>query len=521
MREYLVPLLATALLMSCSEPSKSESPPSVPTAAVTSLASLVPSPTATQTYAAASESTSTPKSEPVPLPPTTTLVPTPTSTATHTPTATATPASTPMVMPTSEPTATVPTPTPTTIPTPAPSPAVPTPTPTNAPTIPSIVTAVSPGVIQIVTHSGTGSGFIIDENGLAVTNAHVVQGYDTVEIRLSGGEACPAEVLGVDESADLALLGLRACRDFDPVHLGDSEAVAVGEDVIAMGYPLGNVDILLGSPTITRGIVSAKRVSSTGVMLLQTDAAINSGSSGGPLFDREGRVVGVSTSKVFETSAGRPVEGIGLAVAINEVRDRLDVLARGGDDSEPSRSEGSEEDAESTSPGTSSDGSPFVAVSVGLAHGCGIKMDGTVVCWGSTEAWSGHSQGRATPPQGTFVSVSAGQWHSCGVRTNGTVACWGSNLGYRDEFIGQSTPPDGSFVSVSAGGFHTCGVRANGTVACWGSNRSGSFFAGQSMPPDGSFVSVSTGGSHTCGVRTNGTVACCQRRSLPHLRDKD
>ena len=158
----------------------------------------------------------------------------------------------------------------------------------------------------------------------------MVQGYGTVDVRLSGGETYEGEVLGVDEVADLALLDIRAFRDFDPVTLGDSDSIAVGEDVIAMGFPLGSVTIMLDSPTITRGIVSAKRVSDSGIKLLQTDAAINPGSSGGPLIDREGRVVGINTSKAFKSGDGRPVEGIGLAVAINEVRDRLDILAGGG-----------------------------------------------------------------------------------------------------------------------------------------------------------------------------------------------
>ena len=131
----------------------------------------------------------------------------------------------------------------------------------------------------------------------------------------------------MDESTDLALLNLRGLIVFQPVDLGDSDTFAVGEDAIAMGFPLG--DVLQGSPTTTRGILSAKRTSKSGVKLLQIDAAINPGSSGGPLFDREGRVVGVNTSKLFESGDGRPVEGIGLAIAINEVRDRLDSLGQG------------------------------------------------------------------------------------------------------------------------------------------------------------------------------------------------
>ena len=190
-----------------------------------------------------------------------------------------------------------------------------------------MISDITPGVVQIITGDGTGSGFIINADGLVVTNAHVVQSFATVDVKLAGERTYSGEVLGVDELADIALLDLPGFGKFEHVALGNSDAVAVGDDVIAMGFPLG--DILRGSPTITRGIVSARRVSAAGVELLQTDAAINPGNSGGPLFNRDGEVVGVNTSKLFEAEDGRPVEGIGLAVSVNEVRGRLDSLARG------------------------------------------------------------------------------------------------------------------------------------------------------------------------------------------------
>ena len=179
-------------------------------------------------------------------------------------------------------------------------------------TLASMVRDVAPGVVQIVTPFRTGSGLIVDEDGLVITNAHVVQTFETVDVRLASGQQYHAEVLRVDEIADLALLDLRASRDFRAVPLGDSDTVVVGEDVIAMGFPSGNTEVLRDSPTITKGIVSAKRVSGSGVRLLQTDAAFNPGTSGGPLFDHEGRVVGINTLKIFESGDGRPVEGIGL-----------------------------------------------------------------------------------------------------------------------------------------------------------------------------------------------------------------
>ncbi len=133
----------------------------------------------------------------------------------------------------------------------------------------------------------------------------------------------------------------------------------------------------------------------------------------------------------------------------------------------------------------------FASVSAGGEHTCGVKLDGSVQCWGSDVA------GQATPPGGVFASVSAGMFHTCGVKTNGFVQCWG-----RDDY-GQSTPPAGEFASVNAGGEHTCGMMPDGSVQCWGYDGSG-----QSTPPAGEFASVSAGGEHTCGVKPDGFVQC-------------
>ena len=134
---------------------------------------------------------------------------------------------------------------------------------------------------------------------------------------------------------------------------------------------------------------------------------------------------------------------------------------------------------------------PFVSVSAGGRHTCGVRSNGSVACWGS------NADGRATPPAGSFLSVSARHNHTCGLRSDGSVACWG------DDFAGEATPLAGSFLSVSAGWLFTCGVRSNGSIGCWGWNESG-----EATPPAGSFLSVSAGEGHTCGVRSNGSVAC-------------
>ena len=184
--------------------------------------------------------------------------------------------------------------------------------------LPSIVEDISASVVQVVALSGTGSGFVVDSDGLVLTNAHVVENSSAVEVRFSDGQSYSGNVLGIDEVADLALIKLPA-KDLNPVTMGNSDEIMVGEEVIAIGYPTG--DTLGASPTITRGIVSTKR--SSEITLIQTDAAINPGNSGGPLFVRDGRVVGINTAKLFQ------LEGIGLAVSINDARERLDRLEQG------------------------------------------------------------------------------------------------------------------------------------------------------------------------------------------------
>ena len=136
----------------------------------------------------------------------------------------------------------------------------------------------------------------------------------------------------------------------------------------------------------------------------------------------------------------------------------------------------------------------FVSVSAGSHYTCGVRTDGSIVCWGSGE------EGRATPPAGEFLSVSAGHYHTCGVREDGSVACWGLNRS------GQATPPGGRFLSVSAAYKYTCGVREDSSVACWGWDQHGAH-----QPPDGKFASVSAGFDHTCGVKLDGSVVCWGR----------
>jgi S1-C subfamily serine protease len=185
------------------------------------------------------------------------------------------------------------------------------------------------GLPQPEQRSGLGSGFVIDKSGHIVTNFHVVQGADQVEVSFSNGEEMAAEVVGTDPSTDIAVLKVAAdSRALRPLRLGDSDTLRVGDEVVAIGNPLGY------ERTMTAGIVSAlgrvieapNRFSIDEV--IQTDAPINTGNSGGPLLNAAGRVVGVNTQIA---TAGTPGNiGIGLAVPINTVRDVAAQLIEDG-----------------------------------------------------------------------------------------------------------------------------------------------------------------------------------------------
>ena len=168
-----------------------------------------------------------------------------------------------------------------------------------------------------------GSGFIISEDGLVVTNNHVVDKADELLVHL-GDETFEAEIVGVDPATDLALLRIDPGRPLPYLALGDSEALRVGEWVMAVGSPLGLTD------TVTVGVVSAKdrRINITSDTsfenFIQTDAAINFGNSGGPLIDLSGRVVGINTAINFGS------ENIGFAVPVDTLQQILPQLRDSG-----------------------------------------------------------------------------------------------------------------------------------------------------------------------------------------------
>ncbi|MFO0671634.1 MAG: Do family serine endopeptidase [Polyangiaceae bacterium] len=168
-----------------------------------------------------------------------------------------------------------------------------------------------------------GSGFIIDKEGHVVTNAHVVDGVDTVRIKLTDERELKAKVRGRDPKMDLALLQIEGGGDFPAAALGASDSVRVGEYAIAMGNPLG-----LGH-TVTMGIVSAKsRTIGAGPYddFIQTDASINPGNSGGPLFNLKGEVIGINTAIINPQRA----QNIGFAIPVDALKEVLpQLLAKG------------------------------------------------------------------------------------------------------------------------------------------------------------------------------------------------
>ena len=174
--------------------------------------------------------------------------------------------------------------------------------------------------------SSTGSGFIADGSGLAITNAHVVRNADVVLATLADGRQYRARVLGRDELTDLAVVQLETDEVLPSVSFGNSDRLRPGEWVVALGNPLGL------NNSVTAGIVSALDRSSTDVRgagdrrvrFIQTDAAINPGNSGGPLIDIDGNVVGINTAII------QGAEGLGFAIPINEAREIVERLVESG-----------------------------------------------------------------------------------------------------------------------------------------------------------------------------------------------
>ena len=174
---------------------------------------------------------------------------------------------------------------------------------------------------------GIGSGFIINEEGYILTNYHVIQGAQEISVTLSNDVTTTAQVVNYDENQDVAMIKITDENVEIPatVELGDSDALQPGEEVIAIGTPL-STEL---SSTVTKGIISATSrsvavESGVTINLIQTDAAINAGNSGGPLVNTKGEVVGINSSKI----SGEAVEGIGFSIPINDIKDKIESLSK-------------------------------------------------------------------------------------------------------------------------------------------------------------------------------------------------
>jgi S1-C subfamily serine protease len=178
--------------------------------------------------------------------------------------------------------------------------------------------------------TATGSGFVVDRRGDILTNAHVVDGAERVTVRFGDGNAVPAQVMGTDNSKDLAVLRVDpSAVTLDPLPLGNSVRVRAGDPVAAIGNPFGL------DRTITAGIVSALQRQITAPNgftidhVIQTDAAINPGNSGGPLINARGQVIGIN-SQIATGGSGDANVGIGFAIPIRTARQELGKLEAGG-----------------------------------------------------------------------------------------------------------------------------------------------------------------------------------------------
>jgi putative serine protease PepD len=195
-------------------------------------------------------------------------------------------------------------------------------TATDGGSLASVVAAVQPSVVTVMVDgarsSSLGSGVVIGSNGLILTNNHVIAEDGTVSVRLSTGKTVPAKVVATDTTHDLALVQATGLSGLTPVTFGTDASVAIGDTVLAFGAPLGLAN------TVTSGIVSAvNRTVDTGTEklsgLLQTDAAINEGNSGGALVDTSGHVIGINVAIATAGQAGSGSIGVGFAIPAGTV----------------------------------------------------------------------------------------------------------------------------------------------------------------------------------------------------------
>jgi len=193
----------------------------------------------------------------------------------------------------------------------------------------SIYEKAIPSVVSISCSASTGTGVILSADGYIVTNCHVVENATSVEVIFEDGSKHPARIVGTDTISDLAVLHTDR-TGLTPAEFGDSSALRVGDSVVAIGDPLG-IEL---RGTMTDGIVSAinRDIATEGrtMTLIQTNAALNSGNSGGPLLNCYGQVVGINTMKIGDYMSSAGVEGLGFAIPSTTVKEIVDQLIANG-----------------------------------------------------------------------------------------------------------------------------------------------------------------------------------------------
>lgn len=194
---------------------------------------------------------------------------------------------------------------------------------------------VNPSVVSVISttaeDTGSGSGVIMSKDGYIITNNHVVDGAQSVSVQLSDGTSLDAEIIGTDEQTDLAVIKVTPTSDLTAAEFGDSDELEPGEYAYAIGSP-GGVQF---ANTITGGRISAINrdltVNDRVMTLIQTDASINNGNSGGALINKYGQVVGITSAKLSGNAFGSAtVEGMGFAIPINTAKDIVDELIQNG-----------------------------------------------------------------------------------------------------------------------------------------------------------------------------------------------
>ena len=183
------------------------------------------------------------------------------------------------------------------------------------------------------TSAASGSGFIYTDTGYILTNYHVIDNSDTITVALYDGATYDARLVGYDEGSDIAVLKVEA-QNLVPVVLGDSDNLNVGDPVLAIGNPLGELTFSLTAGTVSALDRTVTFSNGATMELLQTDCAINSGNSGGALFNLHGEVIGITNAK-YSSGGGASIDNIGFAIPLNQVRNTVDSIIRQGYVSKP------------------------------------------------------------------------------------------------------------------------------------------------------------------------------------------